>query len=258
MSTQSNEVETKSRMSLKIEGMHCASCVATVEKSLLKQQGVVSATVSLLDEKAVIEYELGKVNRSVLEQAVNSTGYRARRPTAALTLSPHPEQQEWESISEKVKGLDGIISVRSYPDSGRLMVEYDDDLVTPRIVKRTLKSVGYEATENFRVTGGQRVSSEREGDPVLLKTAGFLRDTYSTCHANHVWSTDAIPSTSADAGLGHVHADDASPVRGRVSVLQVESQGHETWQDQHGHTHHAGHERGLLLLGCGHICTYRV
>lgn len=147
MSTRSDGDETKSRMSLKIEGMHCASCVATVEKSLLKQEGVISATVSLLDEKAVVEYESGRVNRATLEQAVNSTGYRARRPTAALTLTPRPQQHEWEQISDKVKRVEGIISVRSYPETGRLMVEYDDDLVTPKIVKRNLKALGYESTE---------------------------------------------------------------------------------------------------------------
>ncbi|MHA1666596.1 MAG: cation transporter, partial [Candidatus Thorarchaeota archaeon] len=37
----------KQRMSMKIEGMHCASCVATIEKTLLAKDGVIKATVSL-------------------------------------------------------------------------------------------------------------------------------------------------------------------------------------------------------------------
>lgn len=156
MSTESRESATKSRMSLKIEGMHCASCVATVEKSLLKQEGVVSAAVSLLDEKAVVEYEAGKVDRRTLEEAVNSTGYRARRPAMTLTLNPHPQREEWQPISERIKNLDGVISVRNYEDSGRLLVEYDEDLVTSKIVKRALKELGYSIVD----TSTSRVDRE--------------------------------------------------------------------------------------------------
>ena len=39
-------------VTLKIEGMTCASCVARVEKSLLKVPGVEAASINLATEKA--------------------------------------------------------------------------------------------------------------------------------------------------------------------------------------------------------------
>ena len=42
-------------VSIDIEGMTCASCVARVEKSLLKVPGVTSATVNLATERATVQ-----------------------------------------------------------------------------------------------------------------------------------------------------------------------------------------------------------
>ena len=41
-------------LSIDIEGMTCASCVARVEKSLLKVPGVTSASVNLATERATV------------------------------------------------------------------------------------------------------------------------------------------------------------------------------------------------------------
>ena len=83
----------KKRMSMKIEWMHCASCVASIEKSLLAQDGVIRATISLLDEKAVIEYEPEQVDRASLEKAIESTGYRPMRPAMTFRLAQESTEE---------------------------------------------------------------------------------------------------------------------------------------------------------------------
>ncbi|MFQ5640907.1 MAG: cation transporter [bacterium] len=45
------------KITFSIEGMHCAGCVHTVEKSLQSAAGVVSASVNLATEKALVEYQ---------------------------------------------------------------------------------------------------------------------------------------------------------------------------------------------------------
>jgi len=42
---------------LPITGMTCANCVATVERSVKKVQGVEDVVVNLVTEKATIDYE---------------------------------------------------------------------------------------------------------------------------------------------------------------------------------------------------------
>ncbi|MFX1481624.1 MAG: heavy metal translocating P-type ATPase [Promethearchaeota archaeon] len=146
--SQKNQPETKAlRMSMRIEGMHCASCVAKIEGALAGQDGVIRANVSLLDEKAVVEYEPDSVDRNTLEKAVEDTGYRARRPTMSITLSESESPLDWNKILRTLESIEGVISAHSIEESNRLLIEYDDDMVTYKIVKKSLKNIGVTISE---------------------------------------------------------------------------------------------------------------
>jgi Cu+-exporting ATPase len=147
MSQKSETEASATRMSMRIEGMHCASCVAKIEDALTGQDGVIRANVSLLDEKAIIEYEPETVDRIALEKAVESTGYRARRPTMSLTLSESSSALDWSRILETIEAIDGVIAARTYEDKNRILIEYDEDLITYKIVKKSLQSIGVDVEE---------------------------------------------------------------------------------------------------------------
>ncbi|MHA2235371.1 MAG: heavy metal translocating P-type ATPase [Candidatus Thorarchaeota archaeon] len=160
--SQKQETESaESRMSIRIEGMHCASCVATIEKSLLSQDGVIKASVSLLDEKAVVEYRPDAVNRADLEEAVDSVGYRARRATMTLTFSGERTETDWSQITTSLNKIPGVISTKTYSDLNRLLLEYDEDLVTFKIVRKTIKELGFDL-ESSEGTERDRESLARE------------------------------------------------------------------------------------------------
>ncbi|MDO8443852.1 MAG: heavy metal translocating P-type ATPase [Candidatus Azambacteria bacterium] len=57
-----------------IQGMHCVSCALTIEQALKKVPGVKSASVNMMSEKAVIEYE-EPATPELMEIAVAKTGY---------------------------------------------------------------------------------------------------------------------------------------------------------------------------------------
>ena len=58
------------RLSMRIEGMHCAACVSTIEKALLQKQGVAKVSVNLLEEKAKVDFDPDQISREELEDAV--------------------------------------------------------------------------------------------------------------------------------------------------------------------------------------------
>jgi len=70
------EVPNRS-VTLAIDGMTCASCVARVEKALLAVPGVASATVNLATERAAISAS-GAVTDRDLVAAIAAAGYEAR------------------------------------------------------------------------------------------------------------------------------------------------------------------------------------
>ena len=63
------------KVDVEVEGMTCASCSARVEKALNNKDGVVNAVVNLLAQKATIEYDRDKLNRSDLIETIEGSGY---------------------------------------------------------------------------------------------------------------------------------------------------------------------------------------
>ncbi len=161
MSQKSKTEVTASRLSMRIEGMHCASCVTKIEDALIGQDGVIRASVSLLDQKAVVEYDPQAVDRIALEKAIESTGYRSRRSTMSLTLSETSSDLDWNRIPETIEGLEGVISAREFKDTNRVLIEYDDDQITYKIVKKSLQGIGV-AIEEAEGLEDDRESLARE------------------------------------------------------------------------------------------------
>ncbi|MDD8017161.1 MAG: heavy metal translocating P-type ATPase [Bacteroidota bacterium] len=74
-------METKIQtLTLPVEGMTCASCVARVEKALHKIDGVKSAVVNLGSEKATIKIDPSKADTQKLAAAVEEAGYKLILP----------------------------------------------------------------------------------------------------------------------------------------------------------------------------------
>lgn len=58
-----------------IQGMHCATCAMTIEKTLAKKEGVKSAVVNFAAEKATIEWDEKKIEMKKLAETTKKVGY---------------------------------------------------------------------------------------------------------------------------------------------------------------------------------------
>jgi copper chaperone CopZ len=66
------------KVTLRIDGMACGGCAATVQKVLSGIDGVSAAQVSLEAASAEITYDPAKVQLPVLISALNDAGYSAK------------------------------------------------------------------------------------------------------------------------------------------------------------------------------------
>ena len=67
-------------VSLPVEGMTCASCVARVEKTLTRVDGVEQAAVNLASERVTFSFDPGKTNLNALASVVEKAGYKLLLP----------------------------------------------------------------------------------------------------------------------------------------------------------------------------------
>jgi len=104
--TENAKRKTKlEKISLPVEGMTCASCVARVEKSIKKINGVEDVAVNLASEKASLSIDKSKVNIADLKKAVEEAGYK-------VNLSLFEKDEKYSSASEdsaKVSGSDLLL-----------------------------------------------------------------------------------------------------------------------------------------------------
>jgi len=59
-----------------VKGMHCASCVRTIERALTKTSGISNAVVNLVTEKATVTYDPNVCSEKQIASAVANVGYR--------------------------------------------------------------------------------------------------------------------------------------------------------------------------------------
>lgn len=77
-----------------IRGMHCASCVRVIEKSLKKTPGVTDAVVNLATEKATVTYDLSLCSDEQIAAAVSNVGYKAITEHEILTEDQEKAENE--------------------------------------------------------------------------------------------------------------------------------------------------------------------
>src|SRR3989344_2869234 len=93
----------------KIQGMHCASCVATIERVLSKTSGVHSASANFASESALIEFDENIISESDLVKIVGGAGYHLTPKNLKVDSSKKNEtvaDKGSETVLIKVLGMD--------------------------------------------------------------------------------------------------------------------------------------------------------
>ena len=93
-----------------IKGMHCASCVVMIEKSLKKTAGVKSAVVNIATEKATVVYDSEKISEVDISSAVKNVGYEAMVEQESRSEDEIKKQKRAEMKSLLLKTVVSLIS----------------------------------------------------------------------------------------------------------------------------------------------------
>jgi Cu+-exporting ATPase len=85
------------KLQLKIGGMSCSFCVASITKAMERMDGVHEASVNLAHEEALVEYEPEKVSQEELKETLLDLGYSVRDANKVRTF----EEEEAELRGER-------------------------------------------------------------------------------------------------------------------------------------------------------------
>ena len=115
---------------LKIQGMSCAACAARIENRLSMVEGVHSARVNLLTEKAALDYDPDQIDLDTLLEHIEKLGFSAQaerqeHKTLQLNISGMSCAACSARIEKKLQSMDGIANASVNLATNRAQLAYD-------------------------------------------------------------------------------------------------------------------------------------
>src|SRR5574342_556483 len=137
-----------------VSGMHCASCVRTIEGALNKVPGVAKAMVNFASSKAYVDYDPNLTSEKMLKEAIDKTGYKAEQHETAATESGKTvlaisgmESMHCVNIIEKtLQNVSGVSKVKVNLATEKAEVEYNPAQVNVDALISAVKNAGYGAS----------------------------------------------------------------------------------------------------------------
>lgn len=141
---------TKEKTTIKISGMHCASCAQTIEKALKHEPGIISANVNIATEKATIEYDTDKINLKRIGEVIKETGYEpVDLPTSekikevSLQITGMTCASCAATVEKALKNLKGVKAANVNIATEKATVKYSASQVSILDLRKAVEDVGY-------------------------------------------------------------------------------------------------------------------
>jgi len=174
-------LEKTKKIELKISGMTCAMCAATIEKSLINLNGVISAQVNLGNESVAVEYDFLKIKYTDLDKAIRDASYKIINEKAVLKIGGMTCASCVKTIENSLLKLDGIVEVNVDLAGEKAHVIYNPNIVSQDDTKRTIEETGYhflgvegEETEDFEKVTREKDLKEKRNRIIVGFATGIL------------------------------------------------------------------------------------
>lgn len=130
---------------LNISGLDCADCAVKLEKNVAKLPGTKSAKVDFMNSKLTVElYDMSQLKD--VEAEIKRAGYAIKKfpevQYSTLTVKGMDCPDESRPIEDRLKKMDGILSIQFNLVANKLMIEHLTPLAE---IKRALRDIGFDA-----------------------------------------------------------------------------------------------------------------
>jgi Cu2+-exporting ATPase/Cu+-exporting ATPase len=130
---------------LKIIGMHCATCVTTIEKVVSGVRGVVSVQANLASNEALVTYDPSRVSLRDIVKAVRGAGYDVYREEVVLVVENMVSVDDESIVESKLRGVPGIIDASASHINKAVILSLNPETVDVDYVVKILEGMGYRA-----------------------------------------------------------------------------------------------------------------
>ena len=144
------------RLIIPITGMTCANCVATVERSLKKQDGIQTAVVNLSSERATVSYDPSVAGLADMVRRIEHAGYGIATGEADLIIKRLADDNDARRLEKALMKLGGVLEAQVSFTTERARVKYVPTVVSQVEIRAAATHSGFEAVE----LGGEAEDAE--------------------------------------------------------------------------------------------------
>ena len=131
-------------MDIPIEGMHCASCVLSVNKTFEREEGVEEVDADLASNKIHITVNPKKMSYDEMDSIVRNLGFELHSDEVTLRIDGMHCASCTMNVENFLIRLDGIFDVKADLTSGTAFVRYDKSKVTIDDMEVVINNLGFE------------------------------------------------------------------------------------------------------------------
>lgn len=131
-------------MDLPIEGMHCASCVLSLDKTFGREEGVESVDADLATNKLKLVVNPKKISFEKIQTLVKNLGFEIHTDEVKLKIHGMHCASCVMNVENFLMRLDGIFDVKADLSTASAEVYYDKNKVTLDDMKVVIESLGFE------------------------------------------------------------------------------------------------------------------
>lgn len=132
---------------LPVSGMTCANCVATIERSLKKMDGVQSATVNLSSERAVVQFDPSILALDDIVGRVRRAGYDVTSGEADLMIRRMSDDRDAHRLEKALQSLEGVLDAQVSIVSEHAHIRYIPTVISQSEMRHVVTAAGFEAVE---------------------------------------------------------------------------------------------------------------
>ena len=189
--------KSKHEATVRIKGMHCATCTDTVREALSSLKGVEDARVNLATEKATLSYDPQLVSMNDIEKAVREAGYDVARDEITLTVGGMHCATCAMTIQDALGEVNGVKDARVSFALGKAIVDYDSSVVTEAELRKAVEESGYKVLEVQGVMAEQiaRQKELAEGYKVLVFAAALSIPIAVVSMTYELWLNSVLDET---------------------------------------------------------------
>jgi len=161
------------RLDLSLSGMHCAGCVARIEKALAQADGVKEARVNLATETASILYDPAKTVTLHFVKAIQDAGFGVNKEKIVLPILGMSCASCVKKVETALSNVPGVIQAQVNLALQNASIEITPGKVTLRDISREIEALGYKVPHIVVGPGIDQEKLAREEEIKNLKQKFF-------------------------------------------------------------------------------------